>query len=366
MRYKLKIILLLICTFFGTAIMILFFNFSEHIIHYQNKFIRRFPQHIAQEIHQTDLIYNSYYFAGSGEGKIYLGNYTAPLQVMVLDSTLKTKKIYHIELKQKHLPFRSPQIRVLGQNFYVFEGIVPYVFKGSITNWKASLRINSGYYFSQLEPMDSVNMAIRFMKPKRGESLMGALNLSDTTKVKYAPSLLQKQFDGIFDTDGSFHFNGQLNKIIYVYLYRNQYIVSDPKLNLDYRGNTIDTVSRAQIKLAKLKNSSMKTFAEPPLTVNKSSAVEGNLLYVNSVLPGLYESEEIWKTASIVDVYDLTDKTYRSSFPIYNIGDKKLRSMLVSNNHLYALIGEKIVCYKLRGHLTQNNPARQKTEIKND
>lgn len=355
MKYKLKIIILLICTVFGAGVVILFFNLSEHMIHYENKFIRRFPQHVAQEIHQADLSYNSYYFAGSYNDKIYLGNYTAPLQVMELDSTLKIRKIHHIKLKQQHLAFRSPQIRVKDQSFFVFEGIVPYIFKGNTTNWKAYLRINSGYYFSHLEPIDSVNMAIRYMKPKRGESLMGTLNLSDTTKVKYAPLLLQKQFDGIFDTDGSFHFNSQLNKIVYVYLYRNQYIVSDPDLNLDYRGNTIDTISRAQIKLAKLKNSNMKTFSKPPLIVNKLIAMEGNLLYVNSALPGLYESEDIWKTASIIDVYDLTNKTYRSSFPIYNIGDKKLKSMCVSNNYLYALIGEKIVCYKLRKHLTQSS-----------
>lgn len=359
MRYKLKIILLLICTVLGVGIMILLFTLSEHMIHYKNKFIRRFPQHVAQEIHQADLMFNSYYFAGSNNGKIYLGNYTAPLQIMELDSTLNSRKIHHIKLKQQRLEFRSPQIRILEHNFYVFEGIVPYIFKGNIKTWTASLRINSGYYFSHLEPIDSVNMAIRYMKPKRGESLMGILNLSDTTKVKYAPLLLQKQFDGIFDTDGGFHFNSQLNKIVYVYLYRNQFIVSSPDLSLDYRGNTIDTVSHAQIELAKLKNSNMKTFSTPPLVVNKLSAVEGNLLYVNSSLPGLYESEEIWKRASIIDVYDLTNNTYRSSFPIYNIGQKKLRAMYVANNYLYALIDEKIVCYKLRGHLMQKEPVKK-------
>ncbi|TGD58972.1 hypothetical protein [Flavobacterium humi] len=364
MKLRSKIIILVICTVFGLGSMILFFSLSEHMIHYQNKFIRRFPQHVAQEIHQRDLIYNSYYFAGADNGKIYLGNATAPLQIMELDSTLKVKKIHHIELKQKYLPFQVPQIRVQNKNFYVFEGIVPYIYKGSIVNWKASLRINSGYYFSQLEPMDSVNLAIRYMKPKRGESLMGTINLADTTKVKYAASLLEKQFDGIFDTDGSFHFSQKLNRIVYVYLYRNQYIVTDPNLNLIYRGNTIDTVSIAHVKLASLKNSTMKTFAEPPLIVNKTNSVDGNLLYVNSALPGLYESEDIWKRASIVDVYDLTDGTYRSSFPIYNIGEKKLRSMLVSSNCLYALIGEKIICYKLREHLKQNNPVDNKEKSK--
>ncbi|MHB1146951.1 MAG: hypothetical protein ACYC01_05075 [Lutibacter sp.] len=361
MSNKVKFALLLTCTIFGVGVIIQLFNLSEDIIHYQNRFIRRFPQHVAQEVHQTDLVYNSYYFAGIGDGKIYLGNYTAPLQMMVLDSTLKEKKIYNIELMEQNLPFQAPQLRVLGDHFFVFEGIVPYIFKGNISNWKASLRINSGYYFSQLEPMDSVNMAIRYLTPKSGESLIGALNLTDTTKATYGANLLQKQFDGIFDTDGSLLFNRSLNRLVYVYRYRNEYIVADPFLNLDYRGNTIDTVSQAQVRLAQVKNSPMKTFAEPPLIVNKTTAVDGNLLYVNSLLPGLYESENIWKIASIVDVYDLTDKTYRSSFPVYHIGDKKMKSMLVSGNLLYALIGQKIVCYKLLEHLSQDRSARDYT-----
>lgn len=332
MSYKVKLLLLLTCAVIGVGIIFYLFHLSEEITHYQNKFVRRYPQHVAQKVYQADLVYNSYYFAGIGEGKIYLGNYTAPLQMTVLDSSLKEKKIYHIELKETNLAFQSPQIRVLGDHFFVFEGIVPYLFKGSTSNWKASLKINSGYFFSQLEPMDSVNMAIRYLTPKSGESLIGALNLTDTTKVTYGANLLQKQFDGIFDTDGSLLFNKSHNRIVYVYRYRNEFIVADPLLNLDYRGNTIDTVSQAQVRLAQLKNSTMKTFAEPPLIVNKTTAVDGNFLYVNSLLPGLYESENIWKIASIVDVYDLTDKTYRSSFPIYHIGDKKMKGMSVSGN----------------------------------
>ena len=359
MKYKVKIKIILISTVLGVGVMFLFFKISEQMIHYENKFIRRFPQHVAQEIYQLDLIYNSYYFAGSCNGKIYLGNYTAPLQVLELDSTLKFRKKHQITLKQQNLAFRSPQIRVKENNFYVFEGIVPYIFKGNIKNWTASLRVNSGYFFSSLEPMDSVYMAIRYLKPKRGESLMGTINLSDTTKVKYAPLLLQKQFDGIFDTDGSFHYDSQINKIVYVYLYRNQYIVSNKNLDLNYRGNTIDTVSRAQVQLTNLKNSRMKTFSKPPLIVNKLSAVEGELLFVNSVLPGLYESEDLWKAASIIDVYNLTNKTYRSSFPIYDVDEKKLRSMHIYNNYLYALIGTKIVCYKLQDHLKQSNTVRK-------
>lgn len=364
MKLKLKIIILSTLTTLGCATIIMIYNLSENITHYHNNFTRRYPQHTAQEIYSNDLKFNSYYFAGQSNGAIYLGNYTAPLQVMALDTTLQTKKVFHIVLNQQQLPIQSPQIRVLGTDFYVFEGTVPYIFKGSTKDWKAKLRLNGGRFFSQLEPIDSVNLAIRYMQPKTGQNSMGKINLADTIQVKYNTSLLQKQFDGIFDTDGNLMVNSYGNKIIYVYLYRNQFIVAKPNLDLLYRGNTIDTITKAQIQLIQLKDGRGKTFAKPPLIVNKTSAVNNELLYINSTLPGQFETEELWKTASIIDVYNLTDKTYRSSFPIYNIGNKKMRSMLVSGKLLYALIGDKIVCYKLREHLAQTRSAKEYSKAK--
>lgn len=358
MNTKFKIIGLIICTILGVGVIAQFFSLSEKMLHYNNKFIRRYPQHVAQEVAKIDLTYNSYYFAGQENGNIYLGNYTAPFQLLELDSTLTKRTVRYITLKEQDLPFRSPQIRVSDNHFYVFEGIVPYVYLGSTSNWKASLRKQSGYYFSHFEPMDSVNAVVRYLAPKSGESLIGTLHLTDTTKVNYGPNLLEKQFDGIFDTDGSLHFNKELQRIVYVYRYRNEYIVAKPNLDLDYRGNTIDTISKAQIKLVELNNNTLKKFAEPPLVVNKTSAVSNNLLYVHSMLPGLYEDENIWKIASIVDVYDLTDASYRSSFPIYHIDGKRMKSMLVTAHYFYALIGKNIVRYKLRDPINQNRAAR--------
>lgn len=360
---KMRFGLLVFSILSGGILMITLFNFSEDIIHYKNKFIRRFPQHVAQEIYKIDLNFNSYYFAGSSNGKLYLGNYTAPLKMLVFDTVTKTTEKFKIDLKQKNLPFSGPKIRVFKNDFFVFEGTVPYVFKGSVSNWQAGLRINSGYFFSHAEPMDSTNLAIRYLVPKSGESALGNLNLADTTKAKFDKSLLEKQFDGIFDTDGSLLYNQQLKRIIYVYYYRNEYFVIKPDLKLDYKGNTIDTISHAQVSLIQYKNSKMKTFAKPPLTVNKTIATYGNLLYVNSLLPGLYENEKLWRTASMIDVYDLSTKSYRSSFPIYDVGGKKVKAMLVYGSFFYALIDDQLVCYKLRNYLTQNRAVYQ--SIKN-
>ena len=48
MSYKVKLLLLLIVGVFGVVVVFQLFRISEEITHYQNKFTRRYPQHVAQ------------------------------------------------------------------------------------------------------------------------------------------------------------------------------------------------------------------------------------------------------------------------------------------------------------------------------
>lgn len=355
MKLTHKYLTLSVCTLLGSGLVYLLFSWSENIIQYHNTFIRRFPQHLATPIKEVDLNYNSYYFAGSGNGKIYLGNVTAPMQILVIDTAFQKKEVFRIALKEKDLPFQSPQIKVNPPYFYLYEGTVPYVFRGSIHNWKGELQLQSGTYFSQVEPIDSLTLASRFIAPKTGENVLGTMNLKNDSE-QFGNHLLQKQIDGVFDTDGSLHYNKDLKRLVYVYLYRNEFVVADRNLNLDYRGNTIDTISHAQLKLSKFSDGKIKTFSEPPLIVNKASSTSGNYLFVNSALPGQYESKDMWKKANIVDVYDLGKKSYLSSFYLYHDGDKKMRSFIVVGNSVFILMGNKLVRYRLREDIIQNSP----------
>lgn len=354
MKAQTKILFLTGIAIAAVVLVILLFRISENIVHYSNKFIRRFPPHTAQQEYEIDLKFNSFYFAGCGNGNIYLGNSTAPLLMTVIDTSTHTITSHKIELNKTDLPFRAPQIQVTGNNFFVFEGTVPYIFKGSTADWKAKIRLHSGYYFSHLVPIDSVKLAVRYIAPKTGESLLGLVNLADTANVRHNKQLLQKQFDGIFNTDGYLMVDKASRQIVYNYRYRNQYLNADDQLKLIARGNTIDTVSKAHVKITKVKSRKYSTFSEPPLIVNNTSATDGGLLFVNSALPGVGESEDMWNKASIIDVYGLADQSYQSSFPVFKIGAERMRSFIVSGEHLFALIDEKLVCYKLRDHMTVN------------
>jgi hypothetical protein len=130
--------------------------------------------------------------------------------------------------------------------------------------------------------------------------------------------------------------------------------VTNTELNIKYRENTIDTISKAQLKIARDKKYNQRKFSAPPLYVNKSSAVYNNLLFVNSAIPGKYEDDRLWKEASIIDVYDLVKRSYILSFCVYNINGKRMKSFVVQNDKLYILIGNSIVQYNMDSQITSN------------
>ncbi|PZX92012.1 hypothetical protein DOS84_18130 [Flavobacterium aquariorum] len=348
------IIIFVLSTVLSVGIVAGLFLASENITHYHNKFTRRFPHFPAVKTRESDLQLNSYYIAGVDQNKVYLGNTTAQLLVTMLDSTLKQKTQYQIELDHKNLPFKSVKIKVSAPYFYVYDGTVPSIFKGNIKDWKAKLVKKGGEYFSLAEPMDSTIMAVRTQKRGSGESVMATLDLRDTAKTQLNPAILQKQIDGLFDTDGQMVYSKQLNRLIYLYAYRNQFTVADENLTIDYRGNTIDTMSHANLNIVNIKSHNQKKLGKQPLIVNKNCAVFNNLFFVNSGIPGRYENIKMWEQASIIDLYDLSGNSYTLSFYIYNEENNKMKNFIVQDSILYALIGNRIVRYNLSKTITKN------------
>jgi hypothetical protein len=102
-------------------------------------------------------------------------------------------------------------------------------------------------------------------------------------------------------------------------------------------------------------------FSAPPVIVNKTSAVCKNLLFVNSALLGKYEPAQMWKDASVIDIYDLNTNSYQGSFYIYHIKNEKLKNFFILNDNFYGFIGPYLVHYKLSRKLT--NSYQDKTKI---
>jgi len=328
----------------------LLFLLSEDIIHNRNSFIRRFPPHPVTLVDQLDLKLNSYYVAGLDSEHIYLGNVTAPLHIRVLNHQLETVEESEIGLPNLELPFRSPTLRVSYPDFYFMDGTVPVLFKGKAGRWKQTTENKPKAFFSLVAPLDSTTFAIRARDSRTNENILGLLEIGKTPSLELSKDVLVKQIDGVFDTDGMLLYNKQLDIILYTYFYRNQFVVTDNRLNLKHSGKTIDTISRAQLKVNH-RNDSEKTshLSAPPLLVNKSTATYGDYLFVSSALLGQFESKESFRKSSVIDVYDLVKNTYAFSFYIPHRDKDRMSEFYVQGDTLVCIIGEYILTYRL-GH----------------
>ncbi|BDU25159.1 hypothetical protein FLGSB24_19030 [Flavobacterium sp. GSB-24] len=277
---------------------------------------------------------------------IYLGNLTTPLYLTKIDTAFKTKKRIKIVLNQPDLPFHDIHIKVIGPYFFVTDGTVPSIFTGKIEDWKARIHKGNVPFFTLADPIDSLTIALRLTSLTKKQNTLAVYSLEKRGILSQNTALLDKQIDGIFDTDGMLISNSKLKVVNYIYYYRNEFLTADKKMKLIKKGKTIDTVSKAEIKVAQLSQGESQ-MSKPPLVINKASAVFGNLLFIKSKRIGKFEDEKMLKDASILDVYNLNDGRYISSMYIYHINGMEMTSFKVAADRVYAISGRYLSVVKL-------------------
>ncbi|MFN3754537.1 MauE/DoxX family redox-associated membrane protein [Flavobacterium sp.] len=334
--------------FLGIVVVVVLFLLSENTIHHRNNFIRRFPKHPTTAKKSIELPYSSYYIAGYDAKHIYLGNRTAPLLVTVYDLQLTKKKEVRIDLPRMDFQYKAPRLTIKPPYFYFTDGTVPCVFVGDTLTWKAELKSHQNDYFSAFLPINQQTAVVRAISSKTKENVLGLLSFGEENKLSLHQNLLQKQVDGLFDTSGLLTYNGQTHQIIYTYFYRNQFLITNPNLALQTTGKTIDTISKAQVKVAKIKSKNQNVLAEQPLLVNRLVASYGNYLFVNSALMGKYEPKIMWGKASIIDVYHLKNNTYAFSFYIYHKQNISMDEFIVINDYVVNLNGKHLTVERLK------------------
>ncbi|GIQ57855.1 hypothetical protein Flavo103_09910 [Flavobacterium collinsii] len=338
---------------FSVSVVVILFLSSEDIMHNENPFIRRYPQHPIVFSNVKDLKLNSYYFAGYSKNRIYLGNYTNPLHVISMDTNLGNQQVIKISFDPKKIPFKMATIALKDSSFFLIDGSVPIIFRGNTSDWKITKELKGIPYFTLALPLDSTTISFRSNNAKKLANVLGIYITNPTYKTTYNRDLLQQQIDGIFDTDGTLLYSKELRKLVYLYYYRNEFIVAHKSGELDYRGHTIDTIKQVKIRVSYLKDGTQAEMSSPPFVVNAHAAICQKLLFVHSKVKGKYENHKLWQKSFIIDVYDLNKKNYLLSFPIYKTGDNELKSLFVTAKHLYAIIGNDLVVYELKTILTK-------------
>lgn len=313
-----------------------------------NSFLRIFPPHPILEEASYDLEVNSYYIAGTASNHAYLGNYTAPLNLVILNGELDNRTDVHLAADGiTELKFWSVTVLVDSPNFYIHDGAVPKIYEGRVGDWTAREVPHITEYFLDIVSMGGRRFFIKSLSRKR-ESILGKIS-TDSPYYEFKEDILKKQIDGFFCTDGTMAVNEDLGLMSYVYRYRNQFVVLDSNLTVKLEGHTIDTTSMAKISVSVKGPDSTMVLSGPPLMVNAASAIYRNKLLIKSSLRASNEQAEVAHRSSVIDVYDIYAGKYQFSFVIDHFqGTEKLRGFRVQNGRIFALFDRHIQTFKLQ------------------
>lgn len=341
--------LIILCFVFSIAAIMLLFVLADKMRDQPNSFLRLFPPHPVIERDTFNINSHSYYIAGGTKHTVYLGNYKAPLRLIILKTaTLDTQQV-RLKVEDIHnQKFWSARVQIDSPHYYLTDGAIPILFKGNVLNWKARKYLFDSIFFQTIVPMQKGSFAVKSLSGRTGENILGMIK--EWYPYRYfTDHLLQKQIDGVFCTNGMMHFNKALNRFIYIYYYRNQFMVADTCMNLLYRTTTIDTISRVKIKVATIESGHSKTLSSPPYFVNRLSATSGEWIFVNSNLLAKNEYINAFDTSDVIDMYNLRTGKYAFSFYLYHVqGKKKMSEFRVFDNMMIVRWDNVLAIYTLK------------------
>jgi len=258
------------------------------------------------------------------------GNMLDTLYIQGLPNDVSTAEIY----------IDSPYV-------YIADVIHYDVYRTAISPLQVNKKVISQSFFAETVPVGSNALVQRTIDSQDYAYILEKKSSIDILN-RSSHSLLEKQVDGLFCTDGKLLVDAALHRLLYVYFYRNEFIVIDTSLNLDYRSHTIDPIVRAHIEVTEIKSEGVLKLAKPPLVVNQQSAVDGRFLFINSALASWDENPAVFDTVSVVDLYDLgAHGTYRFSFYIPDYRGEPVHRFAVGGRKLIAVQGSYLVIYSL-------------------
>jgi hypothetical protein len=313
----------------------------------KNGFNRRLPVVKLAATQSVALPYEDFYIAGLTSDRVYMGTIKNALRLFVCDSGLQHIRQVMLDFPDSvRFTIQSARFAVDSPHVYLSDGITPKFFRGDLQHLVMDTFLGRSSYFTAATNISPESFAVRSVNANSGSNMLMKVQ-GDSPFVVRPPDVLKKQVDGVFCTDGQFKYDKASNRIVYMYYYRNQYIVLDTNLHVLQQVNTIDTNSVAKIKVASTSASGGTTLSVPPAFVNNTYCLAGGMIFIRSALLGDNESPKVLAKGNIVDVYSLKDGHYIRTLYVPKQHDESLREMCVVNHQLFAVYPKECVVYNL-------------------
>ena len=335
-----------ISLFTGTIIVFILYLISGTPNTHKNGFTRNIKSHFVTTYRAINLQERSSEFNGATNNSIYINNPKNPIEISEVDYYLSKKQLtgWQFSIQPK---LNSTTVGIDSPFIDIYQrekgNITTYIFDRGVLNLSSDDSI-PGRQFDLAQRISANSFVLRTRNSQLRQFTLTKLSPRHAF-YKENTNAISKQMDGYLSADGLLLFDKATSKIIYVYFYRNQYLILDSNLQILQIARTIDTVTRAQFTLHSFAKEKYTTFDSPPQIINKSTCVWKGRLYVQSMLLSDNEDRKMFSNNTTIDMYDLANGTYLNSFYIPRFNGHKVEEFRVYDTLLMAIQGNFIVSY---------------------
>ncbi|OQP42836.1 hypothetical protein A4H97_11810 [Niastella yeongjuensis] len=342
MQNKRPVIILTTLFLSSFAIIGLLAFLSRNIIDKKNGFTRRLLPAILQPRNRQTFPSTIYRISGSRAGKVYLqGNnpYTVYTTTLSLDSLTSIS----LDIPPEKRLNSGTRHFLYGRHLYISCRSLPGIIDYDLDAQKTSNHILP-YYYTKEACISNDQFILRANDRKTKDPLFVRINLNTPT-ARQEDHFSEKTGTSIFPTDGILYFDTTTHLACYTYFYQNGFICMDSNLNLIVKGKTIDTITKREIKIARVGSS--LTMKQPPQFVNDLGTVANGKLFLQSMLKADNELPLDFAENTVIDAYSVTNGNYIASFYIPPYKGNKPYQFHIIGKMLYAIYGKTVVEYNL-------------------
>jgi hypothetical protein len=341
-----KIINIGVCVLAGTAIVAILYRISGTPNTQKNGFTRNIKSRYLTISRAINLQEKSSGITGATNNRIYINNPVNPVNISEVDYYLSKNKptgwyfSIHPKLNSTTVGVDSPYINIYQRG----KGIITTYHVGQTNpDWMSDDSI-PGRQFDLAHRISSNSFVVRTTNSQLRQYTLTKV-VQGQGFFKENTNAISGQADGYLSADGLLLFDKETSKIVYIYLYRNQYMILDSNLEILQTGRTIDTIRHAQLSLYNYKNVKYTTFDGPALITNKNACTCKGRLYVQSALLSDNEDRKMFSNNTVIDMYDLEKRHYQTSFYVPRFNGHKVDEFRVYDTLLMAIQGNFIVSY---------------------
>jgi len=341
-RKKFNLVLIPALLLISSLSVFLLYIKSEYQLRKNNNFTRRYIPHALENEKRLNINFNSFYFAGHDDDHIYLGNTTAPLNLTVVKKDLGSFSKIRIPLDPKSHQFKSLNVVVDAPSYFIYDGTVPIIYKGNLEKADSLRTVSSGQmYFDQLQIISERTFLFRSQSSTYKTFVLGIYQ-DHQMHLKY--DILGTQEPGYIENDGLLLTDGNKEHSIYLYYYRNEFVVFNNRTDQHHIFPLISFKQGSKTQTVTLPDGSHKIKNIMQQSV-KNAAVAGNHLFVNSNAKATHDGIMQWNKASVIDLYKINQRYYAGSFLVPDSLGEKVKDMFIDGDFIYILIGNEIVKY---------------------